>query len=151
MKYSQAKQGRTFVVRLEDGDVVHECIENLAKQENIKAGFLIAVGGIDKGSTIVVGPKDGRASEISSFQKTIESDAHEIAGTGTLFPDGDTGEPVIHMHMACGREDKTITGCIRPGVKTWHVLEIILTELIDTNAARIMDDAIGLKLLSPNP
>lgn len=150
MKYSQAKQGRTFVIRLEDGDIVHECIENLAKQENIKAGFLIAVGGIDKGSTIVVGPKDGRASEISGMLKTIESDAHEIAGTGTLFPD-DAGKPMIHMHMACGREDQTVTGCIRPGVKTWHVLEIILTELTDTNAVRMMDDAIGMKLLTPNP
>ncbi len=26
MKYSEAKQGRVFVIRLEDGDVVHEVI-----------------------------------------------------------------------------------------------------------------------------
>jgi len=32
------------------------------------------------------------------------------------------------MHMACGREEETITGCVRRGVRTWHVLEVILTE-----------------------
>ncbi|MCP4395471.1 MAG: DNA-binding protein [Alphaproteobacteria bacterium] len=150
MKYSEAKQGRIFVIRLEDGDIVHECIEHLAIKNNIKAGYLIAVGGADKGSTLVVGPKDGRSTTISGMLKTIEDDAHEIVGTGTLFPD-DTGNPVLHMHMACGRENKTITGCIRPGVKTWQILEIILTELTDTKAVRLMDNTIGLKLLTPNP
>ena len=27
MKYSEAKQGRVFIIRLEDGDVLHESIE----------------------------------------------------------------------------------------------------------------------------
>ncbi|MDY6863052.1 MAG: DUF296 domain-containing protein, partial [Thermodesulfobacteriota bacterium] len=27
MKYSQAKPGRIFVIRLEDGDIIHEEIE----------------------------------------------------------------------------------------------------------------------------
>lgn len=30
MKYSEAKQGRIFVIRLEDGDVIHEEIEKFA-------------------------------------------------------------------------------------------------------------------------
>ena len=32
MKYSQASLGRVFVVRLEDGDIVHECLERLARE-----------------------------------------------------------------------------------------------------------------------
>ncbi len=31
MKYSEAKQGRVFVIRLEDGDIVHEELEMFAK------------------------------------------------------------------------------------------------------------------------
>jgi predicted DNA-binding protein with PD1-like motif len=27
MRFSEAKPGRIFVIRLEDGDVLHECIE----------------------------------------------------------------------------------------------------------------------------
>ena len=33
MKYSQAEQGRTFVIRLEDGDVLHEKIEQFARKQ----------------------------------------------------------------------------------------------------------------------
>ena len=47
---------------------------------------------------------------------------HEIVGTGTLFPN-ENGEPVLHMHVACGRNEGTVTGCVRRGVKTWHILE----------------------------
>lgn len=30
-------------------------------------------------------------------------EAHEITGTGTIFADKDN-RPVLHMHIACGRE-----------------------------------------------
>ena len=75
-------------------------------------------------------------------------DAHEITGTGTLFPD-DKGNPILHMHIACGREENTITGCIRNGVKVWQVMEIILTELLENTATRQYDPNTGFKLLQP--
>jgi len=31
MKYSEAKQGHIFVIRLEDGDIIHEAVENFAR------------------------------------------------------------------------------------------------------------------------
>ena len=47
MKYSQAKQRRIFVIRLEDGDIVHEEIEKFARNQSIKAAALIIIGGAD--------------------------------------------------------------------------------------------------------
>jgi predicted DNA-binding protein with PD1-like motif len=73
---------------------------------------------------------------------------HEIAGVGTIFPDKDRN-PVLHMHIACGRSESTITGCVRRGVKVWHILEIILFELMDTSACRIFDMQTGFELLEP--
>jgi predicted DNA-binding protein with PD1-like motif len=149
MKYSEAKQGRVFVIRLEDGDIIHESIEKFAAEHSIKAAALIAVGGIDAGSRIVVGPKEGRAEEIEPVFHDIE-DAHEVAGTGTLFPD-DEGKPSLHMHIACGRGTSTETGCIRPGVKVWHILEVILTELTACKARRLPSPVFAgkFKLLEP--
>lgn len=147
MKYSQAEQGRIFVIRLEDGDVIHEAVEKLAEQEAVRAGMLIAVGGVDKGTRLVVGPEDGRSKKITPMEHVLKN-VHEIAGTGTLFPDKD-GKPVLHMHIACGREESTVTGCVRNGVKAWHVLEVILVELIDTSAVRLHEDATGFELLQP--
>ena len=148
MKYSQARQGRIFVIRLEDGDIVHEEIERLAREEGVSAGFLTILGGADNGSALVVGPERSRGVSPVAPMRHMLDDAHEIAGTGTIFPD-ETGRPVLHMHMACGRTEKTVTGCIRDGVRVWQVMEAILVELLDTSAARMPDPATGFKLLKP--
>ncbi|MDF1590160.1 MAG: DUF296 domain-containing protein [Desulfobacterales bacterium] len=65
-----------------------------------------------------------------------------------MFPD-ETGRPILHMHMACGRKGKTVTGCVRSGVKTWQVMEVILLELVDTRGVRLPDPVTGFKLLAP--
>ncbi len=147
MKYSEARRGRTFVIRLEDGDVVHEEIEKLAKKESINAAALIIIGGADSGSKLIVGPEEGRAEPVVPMEHELD-DVHEVAGTGTIFPD-EKGNPVLHMHTACGRKSSTVTGCVRSGVKTWHVLEVILFELLDSSGTRAFDPATGFKLLKP--
>ena len=147
MKYSQAKQGRIFVIRLEDGDIIHQEIEKFAREKSIKAGALIILGGADQGSKLVVGPEHGREEPIVPMEHILDN-VSEIAGTGTIFLN-EKGKPILHMHIACGRETSTITGCVRRGVKAWHVLEVILFELIDTTAVRILDPVTGFELLRP--
>jgi len=147
VKYSQAKQGRIFVIRLEDGDVLHEEIEKFAGAQGIRAAALLAVGGADRGSALVVGPAEGRVKPVVPLEHMLD-DVHEVAGVGTLFPD-DTGKPVLHMHGAFGRKTQTVTGCVRTGVKVWHVLEVILMELTDTDASRQPDEMTGFRLLQP--
>jgi predicted DNA-binding protein with PD1-like motif len=78
----------------------------------------------------------------------ILTNVHEIAGTGTIFPD-EEGNPALHMHIASGRKTSTVTGCIRKGVRVWHIMEVILYELIDTTAIRVLEPNLGFKLLSP--
>ena len=147
MKYSEAKQGRIFLIRLEDGETVHEEIEKFAREQSITAAAMIIVGGADEGSKLVVGPEQGRAKTINPMEHILDN-VHEIAGTGTLFPD-EEGNPTIHMHMACGRNDNTVTGCIRNGVKVWQIMEVVLFELTDTTGKRVLDPDIGFKLLNP--
>jgi predicted DNA-binding protein with PD1-like motif len=147
VKYSEAKQGRTFVIRLEDGDVLHEVIEQFAFERAIGAAALIAVGGADDGSRLVVGPAKGRAKPLVPVEHTLDG-VHEIAGTGTLFRN-EQGQPILHMHMACGRGDRSITGCARTGVKTWHVMEVVLFEITGTTARRTLDPETGFTLLQP--
>jgi predicted DNA-binding protein with PD1-like motif len=147
MKYSEAKYGRVFVIRLEDGDILHECIEKFARENNVYAAFLIAVGGADKGSKLVVGPEEGRAESINPMEYILD-EVHEITGTGTVFLNK-KGEPKLHMHVASGRKDTTKTGCVREGLKVWHVLEIVLVELTGAKAKRKADEKTGFELLEP--
>ena len=147
MKYSQAKRERTFVIRLEDGEILHEKLEEFAREHSITAAALISVGGADVGSKLVVGPEEGRSKSITPMEHVLDN-VHEIAGVGTIFPDKNHN-PILHMHIASGRKESTITGCVRRGVKVWQILEVILFELVDTSASRIFDSQIGFELLEP--
>jgi predicted DNA-binding protein with PD1-like motif len=147
MQYSEAKQGRIFVMRLEDGEIVHEAIERFAREQSITAAAMIILGGADEGSRLVVGPEHGRAQPITPMEHILDN-VHEIAGTGTLFPD-EEGNPTIHLHMACGRDASTVTGCIRNGVKVWLVMEVIVFELINTTGKRVSEPDTGFELLRP--
>jgi predicted DNA-binding protein with PD1-like motif len=146
MKYSQAKQGRIFVIRLEHNEIVHETIESFAREHNVTRAALIILGGADTHSRLVVGPEDGDAVPAIPMTKELLG-ANEITGTGTIFPD-ESGHPILHMHIACGRKDETTVGCIRTGVRVWHVMEAILFELVDNDAMRKIEE-IGFKLLCP--
>jgi predicted DNA-binding protein with PD1-like motif len=147
MRYSQAQPGRIFTIRLEDGDILHECIEALARREGVRAGALIALGGADTGSRLVVGPESGRATPIVPMDHYLP-EVHEVSGVGTLFPN-EQGEPILHMHLALGRNDKGLVGCVRRGVKVWHVLEVILWELTESRAKRRLEAASGFELMQP--
>ncbi len=147
MRYSQALPGRIFVLRLEDGDIVQEAIEAMARKESIQAAALVILGGADTGSRLVVGPEDGQASPVTPMEHMLDS-VHEVAGTGTLFPD-EAGEPVLHLHLACGRKTATLTGCVRRGVRVWQVMEAVLFELTETRATRRFEPETGFSLLQP--
>lgn len=145
MKYSECKPGRIFVICLENGDVVHQEIEQFARNQSIKAASLIIIGGADKGSKLIVGPETRTSKPVSPMSIVLEN-VHEIVGAGTIFPD-QKGNPVLHMHMACGRNSSSLTGCIRSGVKVWHTMEVILFELLESEGRRVFDSETGFTLL----
>lgn len=144
MKACQGKMGRVFVIRLEDGDVVPECIERFAEENTISVGHVILVGGIG-GGEIVVGPRSSKEMPPQPILLPVDN-AHEVVGVGVLAPDED-GKPILHIHAALGRSGQTMSGCLRPGVETWLVGEVILYEILGVKAARIRDLESGFSLL----
>jgi predicted DNA-binding protein with PD1-like motif len=147
MRFSEAKQGRVFVIRLDDGEILHECVERFAREQGVEAATVILLGGADAGSRLIVGPEADRSHPIVPVDITLDR-MHEVTGTGTLFPNS-KGELILHAHIACGRGDSAKTGCIRCGIRVWHVMEVVLTELVGSTARRLVDSATGLEMLSP--
>ena len=147
MKYSEGNIGRIFVISLEDGDELPRAIEEFAAEKGIAGGMCILVGGIDDGGNIVVGPRDGETLPPEPMLYQLVG-VHEVAAVGTLFPDSE-GKPKLHMHAALGRAGKTIAGCIRPGIETWIVGEVILVELSGSGAYRMKHPELGFELLEP--
>jgi predicted DNA-binding protein with PD1-like motif len=147
MRFSEAQWGRVFVLRLEDGEVLHETVERFAREQHVAAAALIVLGGADEGSTLVVGPEQGRNQPLVAMEHILEG-VHEVSGVGTIFPDI-KGDPVAHIHIASGRKGETITGCVRRGVKVWQVMEVIVWEIANTAAQRRVEPPTGLELLQP--
>jgi predicted DNA-binding protein with PD1-like motif len=146
MKSSEGRLGRVFVIRLEDGDVLPRCIEKFAADKGVSVGHAILVGGIGEGQ-IVVGPRYSDKMPPEPMLLPIDG-AHEVAGVGVLAP-GENGKPVLHMHAALGRSGQTVTGCLRPGITTWVVGEVILYEILGARVTRIKDKKSGFDLLQP--
>lgn len=146
MKACEGRLGRVFVIRLEDGDVVPECIERFAEDNGVSVAHVILVGGIG-GGEVVVGPRRSEERPPQPMLLPIDG-AHEVAGVGVLAP-GEDGRPILHIHAALGRSGKTMSGCLRPGVTTWLVGEVILYEILGTKAVRVRDEESGFALLEP--
>jgi predicted DNA-binding protein with PD1-like motif len=146
MKSSEGRLGRVFVIRLEHGDRLPDCIERFAAQNSIWVGHVILVGGIGDGQ-VVVGPR--RTDERPPEPMLLPIDgAHEVAGVGVIAPD-EEGRPRLHIHAALGRSGHTTTGCLRPGVGTWVVGEVVIYEITGARVSRVRDSATGFSLLEP--
>jgi predicted DNA-binding protein with PD1-like motif len=144
MKASEGRLGRVFIIRLEDGDKLPECLERFAAEKGISTGYVILVGGIGSGR-VVVGPESSEERPPRPMLLPV-SGASEVAGVGVLAPDRQ-GKPVLHIHAALGRSGQTMTGCLRYGVDTWLVAEAILYEITGAQVRRVMDEENGLELL----
>ncbi len=144
MKASEGKLGRVFVIRLEDGDKIPASIERFAAEKKISVGQVILIGGIGDGE-VVVGPR--RTHEMPPEPMLLPVDgAHEVTGVGIIAPDKN-GKPKLHIHASLGRAGKTTTGCLRPGVTTWLVGEVVIVEILGTDAVRLPDKKAKFELL----
>lgn len=144
MKSTEGSVGRVFILRLEDGDVVPDCIEQFAAENGVSTGYAVLTGGLTSGE-VVSGPRDPNARPLQPITVPIEN-AHEVSAVGVLAPTTD-GAPKLHIHGALGRSGSTVTGCLRPGVKTWLVGEVVLYEITGTDAVRVRDEECGFDLL----
>jgi len=143
MQAAEGTLGRVFVIRLEDGDRLPDCLEAFARDNNLSRGLVALLGGAGSGK-LVVGPEDGDAPKIAPMLQTI-SGVHEAAAVGTIFPD-ESGAPKLHIHAALGRGDTALTGCVRQGVDIWKLAEVVVIE-IQGDMRRVVDPAFGFEVL----
>ena len=144
MKASEGRVGRLFVIRLEHGDVIPDCIEKFAEEKRISVGQVIMIGGIGEGQ-VVVGPRHSGDVPPEPMIVPVEG-AHELIGLGIIAPDK-MGKAVLHVHGPLGRSGKATTGCLRPGVSTWTVGEVIICEILGATAFRELDEKTKFELL----
>ena len=145
MRYSEGFVGRVFVLRLEDGDLLNDTLEQFAAERGVERGLAFYLGGSADGSRVVVGPDVAHEDGIVALVHTLAG-PQEVLAVGTIFPD-EQGKPSVHMHAASGREGAATVGCTRAGLRTWLVGEVVLLEISGSTAHRKTDTASGFELL----
>lgn len=143
MEYTSGTIGRVFAARFTDGEPVYAGIEEIARREKVASAIVLAVGGARRGRA-VVGPKQ-TTGPIEPMIAAFD-DARELLAVGTIHPAD--GKPALHLHAGIGRGGETIVGCPREGLDAFLVLEVFIIEVAGLDAARKLDPASGLKLLT---
>jgi len=145
MDFAEGKLGRIFVLRLYQGERIHEAVEKFASEKRVSSALCFFLGGAEDQSKVVVGPRDGAAFPPEPMM-TLLKGVHEGCGVGTIFVN-EKGKPKLHMHASFGRNDKAVTGCVRLGVDVWQIGEIVILELAGASARRVKDKETGFELL----
>jgi len=145
MQYSEGKIGCIFALRLEAGDMLPDTVEEFAREHGIQNAMVTYVGGAETGSRLVVGPEKDRGDDVVPIVHALDG-IHEVVAVGTIFPN-ESGNPVLHLHAAVGREGEASVGCTRPGVRVWLIGEVLIFEVLGLQGERKKDPRIGLELL----
>ena len=145
MQFTEAKLGRVFVLRLHDGDRLPDVLESFAAEKNVSTALCFFLGGAKENSRVVVGPKNGYAVPPEPMVTLLEG-VHEACGVGTIFAD-EEGKPKLHMHTSFGRNENTVTGCVRMGVDVWQIGEVVMLELACGKACRVKNKETGFEFL----
>jgi predicted DNA-binding protein with PD1-like motif len=145
VRFTQAELGRIFVLRLNDGDRLPKVVEKFAAENKISGALCFFLGGAKDGSRVVVGPKQGHVLPPEPMVTLLEG-VFEALEVGTIFKN-EKDKPKLHMHSSFGRNQKTITGCVRMGVDVWRIGEVVILELTGSSARRAIDQETGFEFL----
>lgn len=147
MQTMEGKVGRIFFLRLEDSDVIPQCIEAFAREKEISFGWVTIIGCLEKGN-VAMGPRNGKEKPPSPMIIPLDG-VHEMLAVGFLAPASD-GKPVLHVHGAMGRGGNAKAGCLREGVSVWTYAEAVINEITGLTAQRLIDEKTDFLLLDLN-
>jgi len=142
MRYTKGKIGRVFLLKFDDGDVLLDSLDRLARKEHLKAATFVFIGALRKGS-LVTGPKRPIIPPEPNW--VTFKDAWEVMGIGTIFTNA--SGPQIHVHTSMGKKARTLTGCVRKKSEVFLVIEAVVFELEGVRARKEIDPRTGLNLL----
>jgi predicted DNA-binding protein with PD1-like motif len=142
MEYSVGHTGRVILLRLDDNEDVLKSLESLASKEKIETGIFFVIGSLKEGSFVSGAETDGLPI-ISNWHHLKKN--HEVLGIGNIFQF--EGQPKIHIHAAMARGEQCLMGCLRENSKVFLLEEIIIFELLGTEAIREKDVRTGLSVL----
>ena len=146
MKYSEGGIGRVIVARFDDGEEMVSGLRELMERAGVSSAVVFFLGALRSGEA-VAGPVEDELPPVPSW--LAFGSPHEVVGVGTVFPSG--GKPVLHLHGALGRGDRSFVGCLRKVAEVYLILEVIVLEILGSEAVRVSDPRAEMLLMDPRP
>jgi len=145
MRYTEAKIGRIFYLRIDHGEDLLSSLETFIADKGISAGIIHFLGAVREGR-IVTGPEK---AEIIPPDPSFESydEGWDVFGQATITPG--QGKPHLHLHGSLGKKRDTLTGCLREKAEVYLIVEAIIIEFTGADILRRTDPVIGLDLPEP--
>lgn len=124
------KNMKQYIKRLKPNEDLKLGIENLVKDNEVKAGCLLSVVGSLSKLTLRVA--DGKT--VKSWEEEFEI----VSGTGTVSLNGS------HIHISASKKDgETVGGHIKEGCIINTTAEIVILDFEDVKFNRIKDNETG--------
>ena len=140
MKSLETKVRRVIVGKLEPDEDIIDAITDLVKKHNITSGFINIIGALKQ---ITIGFFDLKSMKYNF--KTFDEDVELISCMGNIsYKEGD---PIIHLHVAIGREDFSLIGghLSQPSIVS-ITGEVFIFEIAE-KLNRAIDPKFGLTLM----
>ncbi len=138
MEYRRFQQG--YVLRLDPGEEVVECLTRLAEKENVRLGCVSALGAA---GDVTVGIFSTKEKKYDSRRYQGDFEISALVGNVTR----QEGKPYLHLHITIGNP---VTGEVHAGHLSACVvsatLELFL-QVWDGEVGRSFSERVGLNLL----
>lgn len=138
--FGEAKTGRVFILRLDQGDYVLESINELIQKENIKNGVLVSgIGTLDQCTMHMVTTTDFPPKE---YFDTYDDKPLELVTMQGAIADG-----VPHIHMVISDTKSAYAGHLENKCRILYLGEIVIQEILGVDLHRIKTEKNILQLV----
>lgn len=140
MKSKETKINRVIIGRVYPEEDLIDSVTAIVKKHEIKGGFINIVGAF---KIVTIGYFDIEKKEYNFV--TLEEDLELVSCMGNVAWKG--GEPIIHLHLAVGKSDYSLTGghLSQPSIVS-VTAEVYIMEVAD-KISRATDAKFDLSLL----
>jgi hypothetical protein len=136
----EAHGQRSFVVVLDRGDEIKDCLGRFATAEQLSAAQVTAIGAFERAVLLFY------VWDTKEYERIEVPEQTEVVSLNGDIALGEDGTPYLHLHALLGRRDgSTVGGHLDSGVVR-PTLEIMVTES-PAHLRRRHDAASGLALI----
>ncbi len=137
--FASRTTGRIFILRLDPGDYLLECINDFIKKEHIHEGYIAsAIGTLDYCVMHMV--MTTGYPPVEHFERWEDKPLELTSISGIIA----SGTP--HLHMVVSDHQKAYSGHLEPGCRVLYLAEIVIVELEPSGLKRVRNEKGILKL-----